>query len=152
MLQKLLCQPKASMHLDYHEHNLQRKQQIEPGIFEDQTGIWYAPNPPYQMDLQSTQPDSLPNTKRKVTVLAMAMLTPTVEEPKTKEKSEATIPEQSCLYISIISSPDLKFCPDLFGVLKSKSYLVPCIQKVLKQKPFSHCFQERITMSTLKPV
>lgn len=35
------------------------------------------------------------------------------------------IPVQSPLYISIISSPDLKFCPDLLGDLKSKSYFVP---------------------------
>lgn len=35
------------------------------------------------------------------------------------------LPAQSSLYISIMSSPDLKFWPDLFGDLKSKSYLVP---------------------------
>lgn len=27
--------------------------------------------------------------------------------------------------MSIIFSPDLKFCPDLFGDLKSRSYFVP---------------------------
>lgn len=38
------------------------------------------------------------------------------------------IPAQSSLYISIISCPDLKFCPDLFGVLKSRSYFVPTVE------------------------
>lgn len=49
-----------------------------------------------------------------------------------KCKGESTIsltnvPAQSSLYISIISSPDLKFCPDLFGDLESRSYFVPIL-------------------------
>ena len=62
---------KDSKHLDYHERKLgkvlllTRKQQNEPGIFEDQIGTWCAPNPPYQTDLQLTQEGSLQNAKEK---------------------------------------------------------------------------------------
>lgn len=40
---------------------------------------------------------------------------------------ENDLPRQSSLYMSTISSPDLKFCPDLLGDLKSKSYFVPTL-------------------------
>lgn len=40
---------------------------------------------------------------------------------------ENDLPRQISLYMLTISSPDLKFCPDLFGDLKSKSYFVPTL-------------------------
>lgn len=41
------------------------------------------------------------------------------------DKKDKIVPVQSWEYISIISSPVLKFCPTLFGDLKSKSYFFP---------------------------
>ena len=47
------------------------------------------------------------------------------KEKRSMKHEENDIPEQSSLYMSIIFSPDLKFCPDLFSDLKSRSYFVP---------------------------